>query len=369
MRAVVEGARENLAGVRFLHVGHILGRALRNDAAAFLAALGAEVDNPVRLFDHVKIVLDDEHGISQRDETIQHVHQFFHVVEVQAGGWLVENVKRAAGLAARKLAGELGALRFAAGKRGGGLAELDVAEADVHERLKLLLNRGNIFQHLQGFLDRQVEEIGNRIAVEAHGKSFGIVALAAANLARDVNVRQKIHLDAALAVALAGFAAPAFHVEAEAAGFVAAFARFGQHRIEFSNRSEYTRIGGGIRAGCAADGRLIDLHHFINVFDALNFAVRAGLLHRAIESRGQGAVEDVIDERRFPRARNARDDGEKAERQSDVDVFEVVAMRAENCDGFSVGAAPRLGNWNLHAAGKILAGERSVTLSDLIRRA
>ena len=110
------------------------------------AAFGAEIDDPVGLFDDVEMVLDDQHGVAERDETIQHVEKFFHVVEVQAGGGLVENVERAAGLAARKFAGQLGALGFAAGKRGGGLAELDVAEADVDERLQLLLDRGNIFE-------------------------------------------------------------------------------------------------------------------------------------------------------------------------------------------------------------------------------
>ena len=84
--------------------------------------------------------------LPRRDEAVEHVEEFFYVVEVQAGGGLVQDVERAAGLAARKFAREFRALGFAAGKRGGGLAELDVAEADVHERFQLLLNRGNIFQ-------------------------------------------------------------------------------------------------------------------------------------------------------------------------------------------------------------------------------
>ena len=36
------------------------------------------------------------------DQAIEHVEQFFHVVEVQAGGGLVENVEGAAGLALAK---------------------------------------------------------------------------------------------------------------------------------------------------------------------------------------------------------------------------------------------------------------------------
>jgi len=59
---------------------------------------------------------------------------------VQTGGGLVENVKCTAGLALGKFACELDALGFAAGKSCGGLAELDIAEADFNERGKLLLN-------------------------------------------------------------------------------------------------------------------------------------------------------------------------------------------------------------------------------------
>ena len=50
----------------------------------------------------------------------------------------------------------------------------------------------------------------------------GVVALATAHVARHINVRQEMHLDLDDAVALAGFATATFHVEAEAAGHIAA---------------------------------------------------------------------------------------------------------------------------------------------------
>src|SRR5665213_1701985 len=43
--------RQELPGVAPLHLDHILGRALRDDLAAAVAALGAEVDQPVRGLD------------------------------------------------------------------------------------------------------------------------------------------------------------------------------------------------------------------------------------------------------------------------------------------------------------------------------
>jgi hypothetical protein len=43
------------------------GRALGHDAAAALAAFGAEVDDPVGLFDDVEVMLNDEHGVAKTD--------------------------------------------------------------------------------------------------------------------------------------------------------------------------------------------------------------------------------------------------------------------------------------------------------------
>ena len=65
------------------------------------------------------------------DQLVQHFEQLGDVVEMQAGGRLVENVERAAGGALRQLLGELDALRLAAGQRGRLLADMDVVEADA----------------------------------------------------------------------------------------------------------------------------------------------------------------------------------------------------------------------------------------------
>src|SRR5437867_2569499 len=98
-----EDAGQGLAGVGFFRAGDKFGRALGDDAAAAFAAFGAEVDNPVGLFDDVEVVLDDEDGVTEIDEALQDREKFSNIVEMQAGGGLVEDVERAAGLAFRKL--------------------------------------------------------------------------------------------------------------------------------------------------------------------------------------------------------------------------------------------------------------------------
>ena len=52
---------------------------------------------------------------------MQHVQELLNVLEVQAGGGFVQDVKRLAGVALGEFARELHPLRFAAGQRGGAL--------------------------------------------------------------------------------------------------------------------------------------------------------------------------------------------------------------------------------------------------------
>jgi hypothetical protein len=56
------------------------------------------------------VVLDHDHRVASVRERVEHREQLLDVVEVEAGGGLVEDVQRAAGGAAGELAGELDAL-------------------------------------------------------------------------------------------------------------------------------------------------------------------------------------------------------------------------------------------------------------------
>src|ERR1700744_5527105 len=98
----LKDARQSLSGVRLFVARDLLRRALRNDSAAAFAAFGTEIDDPVGLLDDVEMVLDDEHGVAKRYQSLKYVEQFSHVVEVKAGRRLVENVECAAGLTLRE---------------------------------------------------------------------------------------------------------------------------------------------------------------------------------------------------------------------------------------------------------------------------
>jgi hypothetical protein len=93
------------------------------------------------------------------------------------------------------------------------------------------------------------------------------------------------------------------------------------------------------------------------VFDAGDGAMRAGLFHGAIEFCGEGAVENVVDERGFSGAGHAGDDGHETEGQSDINIFQVVAMSSEDGDRFSIRAAAGFGDGDFYFAREVLAGE------------
>src|SRR5579872_7298755 len=139
-------ARESLPRVGLFGARDLLRRALRYDAAASFAALRPEINDPVGLLDDVEVMLDDEHGVTKRHEALKNVEELANIIEVKTRRGLVENVERAASLALRKLAGELDALGFTAGKSRCRLPELDVSEPNLNDGRQFLLDRGDILK-------------------------------------------------------------------------------------------------------------------------------------------------------------------------------------------------------------------------------
>ena len=146
--------------------GDRFGRADAYDLTATVAALGAKVDDPVGGLDDVQVVLDDDDRAACVDQTAKGGEQFADIVEVQAGGGLVEDVEHARRLRLRRclvcalatsrsglqVGGQLHALGFAAGERGGGLAQTQIAQADFVEDTSLSVIFGTLGEELQRLL-------------------------------------------------------------------------------------------------------------------------------------------------------------------------------------------------------------------------
>jgi len=238
-------------GVRARVRAHRLGRAFDHDRAAAFAALGAEVDDPVRGGDHVEVVLDHDQRMPGLQQLVEGAEQLGDVLEVQAGGGLVEEEEQtgfggfpsltpklihSTGFAYRlplrrlgEVAGELEALRLAARQRRNGLAEAQVVEADVGQRRERGEHLGmmTLAEHVQRLVHGERQHVRHRQPVPLQFKHFRAITLAVAVRAAQPHVGQELHLDVLEARAGAGRAAPVAGVEAEGAGGVAALLRLG----------------------------------------------------------------------------------------------------------------------------------------------
>src|SRR6476659_426497 len=251
-------------------------------------------------------------------------------MKMESGRGLIKDIERAPGGAARQLARQLHPLRLAARQRRRLLADMAVAEADALQRLELVADRGHRLEQIGGLLDRHVEHVGDRLVLELDLQRLAVVALALAHVAGDVDVGQKVHLDLDHAVALAGLAAPALDVEGEAAWLVAAHLCLWELGEPFADRGEGAGIGGWVRAWRAPDRRLVDVDDLVEMLEAFDVVMLAGMLARIGELAGDGAVERLDEEGRLAAAGHAGHRGEQAERNVDGDVLEVVGARADD---------------------------------------
>ena len=67
------------------------------------AAARSQVDHPVGGLDDVEVVFDHDHGVALVGEAVEDFEELADVLEVEAGGGLVEDVERLAGGAAGEL--------------------------------------------------------------------------------------------------------------------------------------------------------------------------------------------------------------------------------------------------------------------------
>src|SRR6185312_6437678 len=327
-----------------------------DDLAAAVAALGAEVDHPVRRLDHFEIVLDHHHGVAGVGELVQHLQELGDVVKVQARGWLVEDIQRAAGGALTQLLGELDALRLAAGERRRLLADMDVVEADAVQERQHVAHARHRLEELERLFHRHVEHVGDRLALEQYLERLAVVALALADVASDVDVGQEVHLDLDDAVALAGLAAAALDVEREAARLVAARLALGQGGEPFADRREGAGIGRRVGPRRAADRRLVDVDDLVDMLQAFDAVVRSRGQRGAVELARDRVVQRVDQERRLAAAGDAGDAGEQAERDLGGDVLEIVAAGVDDLElAVRIGPAA-LGDRHAELAGEIFAG-------------
>ena len=349
-----EERTQELAGVRGFAGRDGLGRPRDDQLAAGFAAFGANVDHPVGGLDDVEVVFDHEDRVPRLHEAIEDLEELLNVVEVEPGRGLVEDVERASCRALAQLAGELDALSLPARERRRGLPESHVAQPDVHERRQEAHDLGVVAEQLGGLGNAHVEHVRDRLALVGDPERGLVEALPEALLAGHVDVGQEVHFDLTQAGALAALAATAFDVEREAALLEPVDLRLGQSGEEVADQVEEFDVGRGVAAGGSTDRLLIDRDHLVDRARALEPIVLADGDGRLGELAAEGREEDLVDEARLARARDARHAGHEAEGELDVDSLEVVGARADHLQAaLGIRRAPIAGDRDLEFARQV----------------
>ena len=99
-------------------------------------------------------------------------------------------------------------------------------------------------------------------------KHLVLVAGAVAVFAGQFHIREKLHLHRHRAVALAGIASAARHVEGEMSRGQRQPLGLGLRSKQFTDKIEALDVGNGIRSRRSSNRRLINQHDIIEPFDA-----------------------------------------------------------------------------------------------------
>ena len=189
-------------------------------------------------------------------------------------------------------------------------------------------------------------------------------------VAGHVHIRKEVHLHLDEPIALAGLAAAAFHVEAEAAGVIAARARLGYFGEQLAQRTKQAGVRRRVGSRRAADGTLVDVDDAVDLLEALDLPAGRRVHHRPIELVVRMREQGVVDQRGLARARHTGDACEQSQRKFRGDVLEVVARGADHADhALGIEGRAQGGQRDLLASREVLASERILVLFDVGRRA
>jgi len=133
-----------------------------------------------------------------------------------------------------------------------------------------------------GLYGVDLKHIGDRLTFEMHLERLGVVASAFARLTLDIYVGEEVHLELDDPGALAGFAAPSFHVERESSRAVPANLGFWKLRKNVADMAEETRVRRRIGARSPADGPLVNVDHLVHEPRAIHAVVRERDESRAV---------------------------------------------------------------------------------------
>ena len=185
---------------------------------------------------------------------------------MKARSRLVQNIDRLSRSPPGKLRRQLDPLGLAAGKLRRRLPQLNIGKSHVVERLDLAGDGRHVFKEFQRLLHRHVQNVINALSLIFDLQGLPVVPLSAADLAGNIHIRQKVHLDLDDPVSAAGLAPAALDVKAEPALGIASGLGVRRRGEQVPDQVKHPRIGRRIGAGRPPDGGLVDGDDLIQLF-------------------------------------------------------------------------------------------------------
>src|SRR6266404_6590494 len=112
--SILENSRQSLTRVRAARTGDVFRVAFGHYFPALFVSLRSQIDDPIGRLDDIQVMLDDDDGVTQLCQAIEHFQEFPHVVEMKPRGGLIQYIQCAPGLPPAQLARQLDPLRLAA---------------------------------------------------------------------------------------------------------------------------------------------------------------------------------------------------------------------------------------------------------------
>src|SRR6202046_5119031 len=259
--ARLQNARQVFSSMRLRIPRHLLRRPRSHHAAAFLPAFRSKIDHPVRRFDHVKVVLDDQHRSATFNQFAKRSQKFLYVVKVKSRGWLVKNIQDAGILLPRKMRCKFQSLCFASRKRRARLSQSEVPESDFFQHSQPRSNFRIRREKRKRLAHRHLQHIMNVLFFVTHVQHRTLVTCPPAIFADQLHVSEKTHLHRYGSISLARFAPTAGNVEGKMSSRESALLRFRCRRKKFSYRIERLQIRSRISRRRSPDRRLITHPH------------------------------------------------------------------------------------------------------------
>src|SRR3989338_11269749 len=153
-----------------------------------------------------------------------------HILVMQSNRRLIKNVENLAATPSGQLGREFNSLGFPSLECRCRLSKLNISESDFAQDFQTIMDLRNIAKKFVRIINRHRKHIKNIFALIKHLERLAIKSFSFANIAFNIDSRQKMHLNRDKTITLAVFTTPASarasDIKTESAGLISADTRF-----------------------------------------------------------------------------------------------------------------------------------------------